>query len=249
MSHFFKYPGIYLREVQEELTRLTGARVDCSTICRTAKRLGLSRQKMRKVAVQQSNVKRADYMVEIEAFDSEMLVFIDETGCDKRNLIRQYGYGVRGLTPVTHKYIVYGKRISAIGVMTTEGIEDAYLVEGNVTGDTFLQFIQRSLLNIIQPFDGSNPKSVVVLDNASIHHVDAVVDLITAAGALVRFLPPYSPDLNPIEEIFSQVKSYIKDNEIIFKTTEEPRLIVASAFASITTQDCQNYIRHAGYIE
>ena len=79
--------------------------------------------------------------------------------------------------------------------------------------------------------------------------MDAVVDLITAAGALVRFLPPYSPDLNPIEEVFSQVKSYIRDNEIIYKTTKKPRLIVASAFGSITTQDYQNYIRHAGYIE
>ena len=101
-------------------------------------------------------------MVEVEAFNPEMLVSIDETGCDKRNLVRQYRYGVRGLTPVTQKFVVYGKRISAIGVMTTEGIEDAYLVEGNVNSDTFLQFIQRSLLNIIQPFDGSNPKSVVI---------------------------------------------------------------------------------------
>ena len=248
LESFFKHPGIYLREVREELFRLTGTKVDSSTICRTAQRLSLTRQKMKKIAVKQSDVKRAEYMVEIEPFDPEMLVFIDETGFDKHNLVRQYGYGIRGLTPVTHKFVVYGRRISAIGVLTTEGVEDAYLVEGNVNGDT-LQFIQRSLLNIIQPFNGSNPKSVVVLDNASIHHVDAVVDMITATGALVRFLPPYSPDLNPIEEVFSQVKSYIRDNEIIYQTTEEPRLIIASAFASIITQDCQNYIKHAGYIE
>ena len=67
--------------------------------------------------------------------------------------------------------------------MTTRGIEDTYLIEGNVNGDIFLQFVQRCLLNIIQPFDGNNARSVV-LDNASIHHVDAVVELITAAGAL-----------------------------------------------------------------
>ena len=150
---------------------------------------------------------------------------------------------------MTHKFVVYGRRISAIGVLTTKGIEDAYLVEGNINGDTFLQFIRRSLLNIIQPFNGSNPKSVVILDNASIHHIDAVLDMIIATGALVRFLPPYSPDLNPIEEVFSQVKSYIRDNEIIYQTTKKPQLIIVSAFASITTQDCQNYIKHAGYIE
>ena len=249
LETFLDHPGIYLHEVREEIARLTGASVSSATICRTAQRLGLTRQKMKKIALKQSDVQRAKYMAEIEGFEPEMLVFIDETGCDKRNLVRQYGYGIRGLTPVTHKFIVHGKRISAIGVMTTEGIEDAYLVEGNVNSETFVQFIQRSLLNIIQPFDGSNPKSVVILDNASIHHVDKVVDLICASGALVRFLPPYSPDLNPIEEVFSKVKSYIKDNDIIYTATKEPRLIVASAFSYVTSQDCQNYIKHAGYIE
>ena len=165
-------------------------------------------------------------------FDPELLVFIDQRGYKKLNLVCQYGFSVRGITPVSHNFVVYGKHISDIGVLTTEGIENPYLVEGNVNGDTLLKFIRRSLLNIIQPFDGSNPKSVVILDNASIRHVDAVVDLIVATGALARFLPPYSPDLNPIEDVFSQVNSYIKDNEIIYKTTKEPRLIiVALAFA------------------
>ena len=166
---------------------------------------------MKRVAIQQSNALRAQYMAEIEAFDPSMLVFIDETGCDKRNAKRLFGYGVRGITPITHHLLAYGQRISAISIMSTRGIEDVYLAEGSVNGDTFVQFIQRSLLNIIQPFDGNNPRSVVVLDNASIHHVDAVCELISAAGALVRFLPPYSPDLNPIEEVFSKVKGYLKD--------------------------------------
>ena len=61
-------------------------------------------------------------MAEIEAFDPEMLVFIDETGCDRRNSIRQVGYGIRGITPITHRLLIYGKRISAIGVMSTRGV-------------------------------------------------------------------------------------------------------------------------------
>ena len=125
-------------------------------------------------------------------------------------------------------------------------MEDVYIVEDNVNGAVFLQFIQRCLLNIIQPFNGSNPKSVVVFDNASIHHMSAVIDLITAAVALVRFLPPYSPDLNPIEEAFGKVKSYIRDNQNAYQSTTNPRVIVASAFASVTKE---NYIQHAGYIE
>lgn len=126
-----------------------------------------------------------------------------------------------------------------------------YLVEGSVDSNVFCRFIRSSLLDIIQPFDGDNARSVVVLDNASIHHVDAVCDLISAAGALVRFLPPYSPDLNPIEEVFSKVKSYLRDNEIAFRSTSQPmaRLIILEAFLSVTKQDCMNYIKHSGYID
>ena len=136
---------------------------------------------------------------------------------------------------------MYGQRISAIGVLTTRGIEDFYLVEGNINGDIFLNFVQRCLLSVMLPFDGDNPWSVLVMDNAAIHHVEAVIDLLTAAGILIRFLPPYSPDLNPIEEAFSKVKAY--------QSTRNPRLLVSNAFASITSHDCNQYIKHAGYTE
>ncbi len=99
---FLNNPGIYLKEVQEELFNVCGKWVECSTICRTAKRLGLTRQKMKRVAIQRSDALRAQYMAEIEAFDPSMLVLIDETGCDKRNAKRLFGYGLRGITPITH---------------------------------------------------------------------------------------------------------------------------------------------------
>ena len=73
----------------------------------------------------------------------------------------------------------------------------------------------------------------MVLDNASIHHLETVVDLIEAAGALVRFIPPYSPDLNPIEELFSQVKSYLREHEQSYQGSSEPWVLISSAFASV----------------
>ena len=164
---------------------------------------------MKKMATRRSDILRAQYMNEIEAFNTHMLVFVDETGCERRNSIRQYGYVLRGMTPVQHQITVGGKRLSGIGVMSTRCMEDVYLVEGSVNGDIFLWFIQRCLLNIIQPFDGNNPRSVVVFDNASIHHLETVVALISASNALVRFLPRGSPDLNPIEEAFGKVKAYL----------------------------------------
>ena len=72
------------------------------------------------------------------------------------------------------------------------------------------------------PFDGDNSRSVLVMDNAAIHHVEAVIDLLIAAGILIRFLPPYSPDLNPIEEAFSKVKAYVKNTRLPTSPPETP---------------------------
>ena len=69
---------------------------------------------------------------------------------------------------------------------------------------------------MLQPFNGSNAQSVVVIDNASIHHVAEVVDHISQTGVLVRSLPPYCPDLNPAEEVFSKVKRYLVNNDVAF---------------------------------
>ena len=242
-------PSMYLREVQQELLCITRSWYDCATICRAVKRLGMTRQKLRLVARQRCDIQRARYISRIMEFNPHSLIFIDETGSNRRNAIRKYGYGLQGITPVSHKFTVYGKRLSAIGILTYRGIEDIYIVEGNVNSDIFINFIQRCLLPILLPFDGGdNPRSVVVLDNASIHHVETVRQLISATGALVRFLPPYSPDLNPIEEAFSQVKSYLRDNESSYQCTRQPRIIFAEAFTSITPQDCVNYMEHAAWL-
>jgi len=82
--------------------------------------------------------------------------------------------------------------------LTTEGLEDVYAEEDSVNGEVFLDFVRKCLLPILMPLDGVNPNSIIILDNASIHHVDCVVDTIQSVGALVRFLPPYSPDMNPL---------------------------------------------------
>ena len=100
---------------------------------------------------------------------------------------------------------------------------------------------------ILQPFNGSNPRSVVVLDNASIHHIERIQELIDATGALIRYLPPYSPDLNPIEEVFTHVKQFLKGNLLAYHCTSELRIMLTAAFNSVEPVDCLNYIEHAGY--
>ena len=110
-------------------------------------------------------------------FNTSMLLWIDETGCDLRNALRKYGFGIRGLQPQDYSLKLRGKRYSAIGILSTEGIKDVYIAEGSVDGETFLDFIRRCLIPVLVPFDGLSPNSVVVMDNASIHHVDSVVEI------------------------------------------------------------------------
>ena len=134
--------------------------------------------------------------------------------------------------------------------MTTRGIEDVYVYKGSVDGEVFQQFFCQCVLPIILPFDGNNPWSIVVMDNASIHHLERVYDIITGVGARLVFLPPYSPDLMPLEEVFSKVKAVLKANDSIYLSTLTPSLIVKLAFGTVTQTDCLliGYIRHAGYM-
>ena len=86
------------------------------------------------------------------------------------------------------------------------------------------------------------------MDNASIHHAGYSVEVIESIGCLVVFLPPYSPDLNPIEEVFSSVKSFMKANESILQVTDNVEDVVTAAFADITPEQCQAWINEAGYM-
>ena len=186
-----RYPGIYLRELQAELQRVRGVMVAASTICRTVRKLGLTRQRISHIALQQSELTRVEYIAEMSAFDPAMIMWIDETGCDRRNALHHYGYGIRGIRPQDYQLQLRGVRYSAIGVLSKEGLQDVYITKGTVNGDVFLDFVYTQLFPILRPFDGSSINSVVVMDNASIHHVNAVVDAICSIGAIVRFLPPF----------------------------------------------------------
>ena len=100
---------------------------------------------------------------------------------------------------------------------------------------------------ILNPFNGVNQHSVVIMDHASIHHVDTVQDLIERAGARLIFLPPYLPDLNPVEGVFSQGKSMMKENHKLFEVSSCTRRLPTMLFSMVSQQDRNGHISHSGY--
>ena len=85
-------------------------------------------------------------------------------------------------------------------------------------------------------------------DNHPVHHAQEVVDHIYDSGVIIRFLPPYSPDLNPIEEVFAKVKHYLRQNDVVLQSVQNPSPLIWEAFGQITFSDCLGYMHHAGYI-
>ena len=184
-------PAIYLRELQHELYTTTEIVIHLPTICRAVRKLGFTRQKIQHIALQQSEAEQIKFIVEVMAvFHHSLILWIDETGCDRRNSLRKYAYGIRGQAPRDYQLQMRGVHYSAIGILSSDGINDVYITEGSVNGEAFLHFVHTILLPILNSFDGRSKNSVVMMDNASIHHTDSVVHTINATGALIRFLPP-----------------------------------------------------------
>lgn len=236
-------PGIYLHEIRDELINTLLVCVSISTICKFLYKSGFTRRKLGYTAIQQDQLLREQFASDVSVFTSDMFVFVDETGTDQRNTLRKYGYTLRGKELKEHTLLVRGVRITAIACISKEGLLDVKTLTGTTDGDSFYDFLHTHLLPHLQPYNGENPHSIVVLDNCSIHHIHEVTQVIHSVGALVIFLPPYSPDFNPIEEAFSKVKTSLKSlslNQFDIET------LVLLAFQSITSNDCMGWISHCG---
>src|SRR5438067_855831 len=132
-----------------------------------------------------------------------------------------------------------GKRISTVGALGLGGLTSAMCFEGTLTGEVFLQFLDEFLV------PGLKPGQIVILDNAKAHKVEGVRERIEEAGARVLYLPPYSPDLNPIEMACSKVNQFLRKAQA--RTVEALYEAIAQALQTLSPSDAKGFFKHVGF--
>jgi transposase len=170
--------------------------------------------------------------------NSARFVFIDEMGSN-RSLTRLYGRAEPGQRVFDHVPGDRGSNVSTIGAIGLEGLRTGLSVPGSIDGETMLFFVEELLVPTLKRGD------IVLMDNNPIHKLDEIEDAIEVVGAWVLFLPTYSPDLNPIENCWSKVKSILRSLKP--RTLDDLLEALTEAFASITLQDILSWFRHCGY--
>ena len=186
---------------------------------------------------------REAYLAEVAAVAAERLVVVDESGCTT-SMTRTRGRAPRGER--VHDAVPGGSwkvttLIGAVrvGGVAAEGVAAAVSVEAATDGPLFLAFVRDALVPALRPGD------VVVMDNLGAHKVKGVREAIEAAGARLLYLPPYSPDLSPIELFWSKVKQALRSAAA--RTAEALGDAVQRAFRTVTQSDLANWFRHCGY--
>ena len=240
-------PCLYLSEIIQRIYNCTGKRISPSTLCCTMHKHGITRKKIQHTALQRSDHYRGAYIAEVSMYKANMLVFVDETGKDARDSARRFGYALRGQTPQVPRLFNRGVRTSVIAAISSTGLIGYELHTGGVSGEEFYDFVRGTLIPNMNPFDGDSDNSILILDNCSIHHVESVLTLLQQSGILVLFLPPYSPDFNPIELTFSYVKKYLQEHDEVIQATNNLSDVLKSALDSISGEYCSKWMSNCGY--
>lgn len=169
---------------------------------------------------------------------SARLVFVDESGANTK-LTRLYGRAPVGQRLRARQPHGHYQTSTLIAGVRLRGPCAPWVFEGAMDGEMFLAWVRQGLVPTLQPAD------VVILDNLATHKVSGVREAIEAVGARLLYLPPYSPDFNPIENLWSKVKQILRSRSP--RTAAELLHAVAVAFAAISTADCHGFFLHAQY--
>ena len=172
------------------------------------------------------------------SLDTKRLVFVDETGTSTK-MVRTHGRCRRGQRLIGKAPWGHWKTTTFTAGLRCDGIVAPFVLEGPMNGESFLFYVETVLAPSLSEDD------IVVIDNLSAHKVAGVRAAIEARRAILLYLPPYSPDLNPIEMAFAKLKTLLR--KAAARTTDSLWDAIADVLNAFTPDECANYLAHAGY--
>jgi transposase len=181
---------------------------------------------------------RSAWQAEQKQLEPSRLLFIDETWVTT-NMTPRYGRAVKG-----HRLLGYAPHghwhtTTFLAAWCHDRLAAPAVFDGPINGETFLAWVRQFLVPLLRPGD------IVLMDNLSSHKVAGVRAAIEAAGAVLRYLPPYSPDFNPIEQLFAKLKTLLR--KAAARTVEALWHAIGDLLAAFSPAECANYFTDAGY--
>lgn len=198
-----------------------------------------------KKSLHASEQQRADVAAERLAWaakqpelSSDQLLFVDETWATT-NMTPTRGRSPRGQRCVGHAPHGHWHTTTFVCALREQGLAAPLVLDGAINGEIFLAWVEQFLAPVLQPGD------IVVMDNLGSHKVLGVAHAIEARGATLLYLPPYSPDFNPIEQVFAKLKQLLR--RMASRTVESLWDTIGELLNAFSPTECSNYIRHCGY--
>ena len=182
--------------------------------------------------------KRREWSETIKPEMAEHLVFLDESGVNT-DLTRLYGRALSSQRAVDHAPLNTPRTTTVLSSIRLDGEKAFTTYQGGTTGERFVQYLKETLLPTLRPGD------IVVMDNMRSHHVKAVREILEAKGMKVLYLPPYSPDLNPIEKMWSKMKAILRKWKI--RCLEQLPDAIERALACVSQLDCLHWFLDSDY--
>jgi transposase len=182
--------------------------------------------------------RRAQWVKYQDRVEPERLVFIDETWT-RTDMAALRGWAPRGQRLATKVPHGRWKTMTFLAALRHDRIEAPWFLEGPIDGESFRLYVEKVLLPTLRPGD------IVIMDNLGSHRGRIVRQLIRSAGAKLFFLPKYSPDLNPIEQVFAKLKHFLR--KVAARTVEAVCLAIGEALQLFTSEECASYLANSGY--
>jgi transposase len=235
-----KENDLTLDAIAEQLLRTHGVEADKSMLSRFFAAEGISFKK----TVRASEQNRPDVAERREAWQHAQkslggrLIFLDETWTTTA-MTRRYAWADVGARAIGHAPNGHWKTTTFLAGLTCEGLIAPFVLDGPINAECFFAYVEQILVPALREGD------TVILDNLSSHKNEKAAHLIASVGARLLFLPPYSPDLNPIEMAFAKFKELLRQAQA--RTVDALWDLIGRTLSLFTPEECANYVRHCGY--